>query len=206
LDSQLKWDEHIKHIETKISCAAGILWKLKSELPKSTKKAIYTALIESHLNYLTPIWGSASDTALKSLQVIQNRALRNVYCLDRLENRVQMYHHQVDNFLPIRALFFVNTAAFIYNCLKRNYHTNLSFKFTIPRSSRSRKYIKPQISKTQYGSRRISSIGPKIYNELPDQIQKSHHIHSFKRAVKAHARDENFLEICFNGQFLSKYL
>jgi hypothetical protein len=206
LDSQLKWDHHIKNIESKISSAAGVLWKLKSQLPTSTKKAIYTALIESHLNYLTPVWGSASESALKTLQVIQNRALRNVFCLDRLQNRVDMYQHLVDNFLPIRALFFVNTAAFVFNCLKKNYHNNLNFSFTIPKSSRTRKYIKPQKSRTQYGSKSISSIGPKIFNDLSDHIQKSRHIHSFKRELKTFAREESFLDTCFNGQFITKYL
>jgi hypothetical protein len=206
LDSQLKWDEHIKLIESKIASAAGILWKLRHQLPTTTKKAIYTSLVDSHLNYLTPIWGSANESVLQSLQIAQNRALRNVYSLDRLENRVNMYQNLVENFLPIRAMFFVNSAAFVYNSLKKKHHTNMNFSYTIPRSCRTRRYLKPQKFRTQFGARCITSIGAKIFNELPDEIQNSIHIHRLKQTTKDFVRNESFLETSFNGQFLSKYL
>lgn len=206
MDQHLKWDEHIKNVESKISSAAGVLWKMKSQLPLDTKKIIYTTLIQSHLNYLLPIWGSASDTALKTLQVIQNRALRNVYGLDRLENRVEMYQHKVDNFLPIRALFYLNTATYIYSCLKGNYHSNLCFSLSNPNSSRTRRCILPSKSRTQYGSRRISSIGPRIFNEIPEQIQRSPHVHAFKRSLRSFVKEKSFMESCFSNQFIAKFV
>jgi DNA mismatch repair ATPase MutS len=68
---------------------------------------------------MIPIWGSASDTAIKSLLVSQNRALRNIYDIDRLASRVQMYTYQVEDFLPIRALYFINTTPWCISVSKQ---------------------------------------------------------------------------------------
>ena len=106
IDECLKWEQHIQHVETKLSNAAGILWKLKNTLPLDIKKKIYKSLFETHLNYMIQIWGSASFTAIKPLQIIQNRALRNVFNIERLTNRCEMFTKLVDNNLPIRAIFF----------------------------------------------------------------------------------------------------
>ena len=165
-----------------------------------------SSLVETHLNYMIAIWGSASDSLIKPLQVIQNRALRNVFNLDRLLNRNEMYRDMVDDNLPIRGLFYANVAGFVYKARKNLMFCNVTFDRGTRRTGRRNNiYLRPDLSRTMYGSRAITAIGPRIFNDLPEDIQKSHHFGVFKRAVKAHLRQEEMLQSCFNGDFLSKF-
>lgn len=205
IDNHLKWHEHIAHIEVKLSNTSGVLWKLRHQVSKIIKKRIYIALFESHLHYMLPIWGSASDNAIDSLQTTQNRALRNVYNIDRLTNRNLMYTEHVEDFLPIRAMFFLNTTSLLYKCIHDKIHSNLTFSYVENETTRSDRYIRPLRSRTLYGSRSFAAIGPKMFNDVPKSIQLLYHIHSFKWHLRKHLKANGFIGICFSNQFLSKY-
>lgn len=205
LDETLSFSDHIKHVETKLSSASGILWKLRRQLPQHIKKKIYQSLFETHLSYMINVWGTASDDAIKYLQVIQNRALRNVYDLDRMYNRVDMYKNQVDGCLPLRGLLFQKLAVFILNILSRNIHSNMQFERTGDGRTRDKKSLKLSKAKTMYGRKSVKYMGVKIYNSLPQEIKTARHIYSAKWLIKAHIRETSILDSCFNGQFLQKF-
>jgi len=151
------------------------------------------------------VWGSASNNIIMPLQVLQNRALRNVDDLDRLTNRVEMYTKLVEGNLPIRAMFFTAAAGFVFKAMKKLIFTNIQFNRVTSRTGRNREYLKPSLSRTSYGSKRITSIAPKIFNDLPVEIQNCRHIHGFKRALKLHSQQQSLVESCFSGEFLAKY-
>ena len=203
IDEKLNWESHVKHVESKIANATGVLWKMKSCLPQNIKKKIYKALIESHINYMIPVWGAANDSIIQSLQIVQNRALRNTYNLDRLTNRIEMYSTKVDDNLPIRAIYYKNTAGFIFKTCKRLIYTNLAFTKVL--TGRRGDYLRPEATRTVIGRRRIAAIGPRMFNDLPQEIQKSKHVHGFVKSIKERLKDEDMLAMCFNGEFLSKY-
>ncbi|KAG5674290.1 hypothetical protein PVAND_004268 [Polypedilum vanderplanki] len=207
IDQSLKWDVHVNSLETKLASAAGALWKLKNRLPLHIKKTIYQSLVESNLYYMSTIWGTASDAVLKPIQILQNRALRNVYNLDRLENRVKMYTHLVSDCLPIRAISYLSTATIIYNILNKRTHSNLSF---VKQSSNSRTLrrndtLRATICRTNRGSKSINFLGIHIYNNVPDEIKKLKHSYAFKWALKCNIRNENFIKLCFNNDYLSRF-
>jgi hypothetical protein len=205
MDENLKWESHVSHVESKLASSAGALWKLKHHLSTNVKKRIYTSLFESHLLYLLPVWGSSNDNLIDSIQVIQNRALRNVYGLDRLANRVHMYNNLVEKFMPIRALFFMNTSALLYKCINHKIHTNLQFEEINSEVTRSEGYLRPIRSRSLYGARSFCAIGPRMYNTIPKVIQRSHHVHSFKYFLRIHLQNEDFIDSCFSHRFLERF-
>jgi exonuclease III len=207
LDQHLKWDAHCAHLRGKLSSAAGMLWKLRHRLPLKIKKSIYHTLFETHLSYMSPVWSNASDTIIKPLQVIQNRALRNVFDLDRLTNRVRMYLDLVENCLPIRAIGFLNTSSYIYGALHNLIHTNLRFdRVSSQRSQRRPQAIlKEELSKSNFGRKSITSFGVKLFNFIPNDIKALRHMHAFKWALRCHLRHEKFLEHCFTNDYLRKF-
>jgi hypothetical protein len=205
MDEHLKWDDHIEYLQSKIASIAGVLWKLKRQLSTIIKKRIYALLLESHIKYMIPICGSANDTAMKALQVTQNRALRNVYRIERLTNRVKMYTHQVDDFMPIRAIYFINTTALIYKCMHAKIHTNMVFTRVDNEITRSDSYIRPIRSRTLYAARSFLSIGVKMFNYVPNHIQNSQHVHAFKFFLCKYLKNEDFISICLSQRFLDKY-
>jgi hypothetical protein len=204
LDPHLKWDEHIDYVASKIASVSGVLWKMRRMLSKNIKKLMYQSLIESQITYLIPVWGRANDTSIKSLQVAQNRALRNVYSLDRLTNRIQMYSHLVENCLPIRSLFLLNSAALVYNITHRNIHSNITFNEVTTRTRRE-SYLRPHKSHSSFGSRSFAAFGPKIFNNIPYGIKKLPHVYGFKWALRCHIRKEESTAASLSSKFTATY-
>lgn len=204
IDDNLKWESHIRSVESKIANATAILWKMRYDLPIDTKKRIYKSLIESHLSYMIAIWGSATDTAIKSLQIAQNRALRNVFDLDRLMSRSEMYKECVEANLPVRGLFFLNTAGFVFKVIKGLIYSNAKFE-KARAGSRRKSYLKPAITRTVKASKAIMAIGPRIFNSLPDDVKNNFHWPGFRNAVRHYFQQDEMMQSCFDGDFLDKY-
>ena len=139
-------------------------------LPLKFKKIIYDALFRSHITYMAPIWGLATNVALSNVQVLQNRALRNVYDLPEQMNRVQMYTHHVENHLPVRACCLVGIATYMYNVIKNKTHSNITFHSAQSSSHsqrlRSNNLLRPARSRTNHGSKSLETFGPRLYNKL----------------------------------------
>ena len=74
IDKNLNWKQHVEYISTKISKACGILSKLRHCLNSPVLIDIYNALINSYVRYGIIVWGNASESTLKPLQLLINRA------------------------------------------------------------------------------------------------------------------------------------
>ncbi|KAG5668041.1 hypothetical protein PVAND_015998 [Polypedilum vanderplanki] len=204
IDQHLKFDYHVTQLILKVSRVVGILWKLR-KYPLITKINIYRTLIHSHLEYMNTIWGTASNAIIDPLQILQNRALRFVYQLDKRTSRVLMYTKLVDNIIPIRAINYIKAATFVHNVTHRNIHSNTTF-LSAPYNSRSLRVIntlKQSISNTNYGRKNITSHGVKLYNKIPNQIREFKDAHRFKRVLKRHIINNDFIADCFNNKFFN---
>jgi hypothetical protein len=84
IDKHLNWSGHINHISKKISKSICILNKLKHYLPESTLRAIYNALINSHINFGTLCWGFKSSRIHK----LQKKAVR-IICHSKYNSHSQ---------------------------------------------------------------------------------------------------------------------
>ena len=67
LDNQLKYDEHIRYICSKISKSIGILYRLRDIVPNPCLKMIYFSLIHPYLLYCLPIFGATYAIHLQPL-------------------------------------------------------------------------------------------------------------------------------------------
>ena len=78
LDQHLIWDEHVRFVCAKVSCAFGFLKYAKKLLPQETLSHIFRGIVEPHFRYCSSVWGSCGETKLLTLQKLQNRAARIV--------------------------------------------------------------------------------------------------------------------------------
>ena len=78
LDENVTWTEQIEYLSSKLSRSAGIFSKLRYYLKKDVLIRVYHALFNSHLQYGILCWGSTYESNLNRLQVLQNRAIRNI--------------------------------------------------------------------------------------------------------------------------------
>lgn len=150
------------------------------------------------------LWGNACDNVIKPIQTMQNRIIRNMYKFDRLENRVTMYKKvAADNIFPVRAMNFINTSSFIFQCRCNSIHTN--FSLSSNRSARNKLELRSSTAKNSIGKKDILHFGINAYNSLPQQIKKSVHIHAFKFHLRHHVSSDEFLAKCFDGSYLRSY-
>ena len=204
INENFTWNDHIEKVGKKLAPAAGILWKLKDVLPLHCRKVIYDSLLQSHLNYVTPVWGFSPYSSINRIQIIQNRALRNVYKLPSRTNRVFMYLHLVESHLPIRGICILNTATFMHKSSAGAVHSNINFKSAgngHSRKLRNTSNLRPLRSNSTYGDQALNVIGPKIYNRVPQAIKSRRFSGCFRSSFRHHLRTDNFITSCFNKSF-----
>ena len=76
VDEHLTWEEHINGISKRISRSIGIITLLRSSMDIDLLVNLYYSLVYSHLIYGIHVWGSACQTELEKIQVLQNKAVR----------------------------------------------------------------------------------------------------------------------------------
>ena len=76
LDNKLNWQKHIDYISTKLNRTAGIIFKLRKQVPSKVLLLIYNSLGSSYLRYALMAWGTVRNTALRKLQTLQNKIIR----------------------------------------------------------------------------------------------------------------------------------
>lgn len=72
LDTNLKWNDHVQKVSCKISQITGVLRKLQTSFPQRILMTIYSSLIESHMSYCLPVWGTNNDR----ITTLQKKAIR----------------------------------------------------------------------------------------------------------------------------------
>ena len=91
IDCSLSWKSHIEHIMVKISRLVGIIAKLKHFVPRNTLLCIYQSLILPYISYGLTAWGLASKSYLAKIIVLQKRALRFIFSVERCEHAVPLF-------------------------------------------------------------------------------------------------------------------
>ena len=86
IDSHLTWKDHIHYISCKISKSVGIMYRISYVLRSYVLLNLCCSLIYPYLSYCNLVWASNYHSRLKSLSVLQRRAVRIVakklYCID----------------------------------------------------------------------------------------------------------------------------
>ena len=79
LDENLSFHKHVKTLSLKISQNIGILSRFRYFFPKNILKSIYYSFVHPYFRYCISVWASAFPSVLKSLQILQNKAMRILF-------------------------------------------------------------------------------------------------------------------------------
>lgn len=170
----------------RLSGLAGVLKRITYALPKHVLKSMYFAYFHSVLSYLSPIWGSAPNYKLQEIQVIQNRAIKNIYSLPYLTHSVDLYK---DNILPIVELINYDMLVSMYKIKNKSTKTNFSFTTNNQHhhhNTRSRLLYRPIFARSKLTQSSIFSRGLNMYNSLPESIKSLDTISKFKKYLGIH--------------------
>ena len=221
LDEHLNWKYQINNVALKISRGIGILAKLKPFLKEKLLRSIYYSLVYSHLSYGVHAWGSANDTSLNKLKVLQNKAVRilsgvqyfQIYgqdpgplpSADPLFKKLRIL--KLDDIFKLNIANFVFSTLdfespqifhewFIFNHEIHEHRTRLNAEITRENyfavgTIERTLTLRTKGSQNSYGEKRIQASGPIIWNNIPTVIQKSTSTHSFKAKFKRYLLGDN---------------
>ena len=204
IDSTLTWKNHIDNVSSKISKSIGLLYKIRHFVTMDIMKILYYSLVYPHLLYAIEVWGSADDTHLNKLFLLQKRIVRLITFSDK---------RQTDySFLPSDPLFLklgihkifdifkLMISKFIFKCLNKtspinfynwfiltshlHKHNTRSKFFNIINSDLTRTLFIPTARTTHYGLKLIKVQGPKMWNKLPPLLRKHDSLNSFIKDLK----------------------
>ncbi len=91
VDHNLNWCEYINHYKRKISSALFALGRAKQYMTEDSSKLLYYTLVYPYLYNGLHLWGGAFKTYLKSLIILQKRALQISANASRLEHTCPLF-------------------------------------------------------------------------------------------------------------------
>ena len=104
IDSQLTFKHHINKLVKKISRGIGILYKLKPFVIPKIIKSVYYAIIYLFLLYGITVWGSAFNTYITDIHILQKKFVRLVTNKDKYPNVSGPLAHTPPVFLKLGIL------------------------------------------------------------------------------------------------------
>ena len=78
LDEFISWDQHLKHVISKLASADYAIGRTKNFLPLKIRKTIYNSLFRSHAEFGILAWGCSPESKLKKIFTLQKKCMRNV--------------------------------------------------------------------------------------------------------------------------------
>ena len=176
LDANITWSDQIEYLASKLSRSAGIFSKLRYYLDNKTLIQMYHALFNSHLQYGILCWGSSSMTNIHRLQVLQNRAIRNMMRAPRYF-RLDNYYLNL-RILKVHDLFNLEIAKFMHG--HHNHILPVCFSSFFQESGTNHSHYTRSLAHMNYdtilcrtsrGQRSIRFYGPKLWNDIPLSIK-----------------------------------
>jgi len=191
VDETISWKHHIDSICKKISRANYIINKVKNILNKSSLLTLYHSLVQCHINYGLPVWGSS--THINRLTIMQKKTMRII-------NR-KRYNHHTEPLLKNNEVLKVDdhykfTCSLFMQLLKLgklpNSFNTLNY-FTIsdrPIRQQNMLLTKMKFSRTKFSQNLSLHQFPKIWNDLEPNLRQITSYIVFKKKLKAHFLDK----------------
>lgn len=183
--SNLSWDQHIQYIKSKVAPAIGLLYKFKNKFDKHTKFLIFQALVQSHCNYLNIAYGHKKSTELRSLQRLQNKALKSVANLPILYPTIKLYRDVFPSVLPVYGSYKFQLLLYVYKCLHDIGHHTVHFlrnQHTI--NTRNTDNLKVVFCQYETTKQRIEYCGSREFNTLPLHLKQIERFSLFKLSIR----------------------
>ena len=188
-DRYMTFDIHIEAMRRKVMGILFFLNRIKNNIPLTTRILVIQSLSLSIINYCMKIWGTANLTQLKQVQKLQNFAARialgNIKKYDHITPHINKL-----KWLKINNKYIFDVCVYIYKVLSNQLP---DWILTLPmvrevnsRITRQQNNLLVPLTRTMMGEKAMEVRGPKLWNNLPEEIRNSNTISSFKNKLKQH--------------------
>lgn len=192
IDSKLNFDNHVDNICKKVAKMLGALSRHCVLLPFNKRKILMNSFVKSQFSYCPLIWMLHSRKSNKKINDLHYRALRLVYqdttsSFEQLleKDKSVSIHHQNIHYLAIEMYktikglgpsFMTDIFHFNDNINSENVSANTRLQSVF--------YNRFNPRTVYYGSETLRSIGPKIWNIIPEDIKSAASLSGFKHKIK----------------------
>lgn len=190
-DDKLSFKEHINAVACKINRVNGMLYRRRQLIPDRCRRDLFFSLVHSNILYGIEVYGSATASHLRPLQVALNRSLRTLQFQSRHCSTKALYDYY--KILPLGLQYKLSIGKLIYKCLYFNGTMSNTvrdmFKPSIPPHSYLTRqsmtnYISTGTSPASFNSYVFSCCN--IWNSIPVSIRSAASIYSFTRLLRIH--------------------
>uniref|UniRef100_A0A8C6Q5K8 Reverse transcriptase domain-containing protein n=1 Tax=Nothobranchius furzeri TaxID=105023 RepID=A0A8C6Q5K8_NOTFU len=187
-DSELTFIPHIKNI-TKIGFYhLKNIARVRPILSRANTQMLMDAFITSMIDYRTALLSGLPKKSISGLQLLQNSAARVLMKTRRREHITPVFLH----WLPVCFRIHFKVLLMVFKCLNGLGPSYLSQLF-LPcepsqplRSSGRRLLVIPKVRKHTHGEASFQHYGPRLWNELPEDLRAAENVHVFKSRLKTH--------------------
>lgn len=186
IDQYMLFDVHINHIIKKVNGILMFINRIKVRFNETSRKMIVQALALSIINYCCRIWGMTTKEQLEQVQKVQNFAAKIAQGNARKFDHVTPILKELE-WMKIEDKIKFDICMFTFKVIHQLVPDWL-FKFstvgeTQTRPTRQSNNLFVRRTNTDMGTRAISVRGPKIWNNIPNDVKTSS-IQVFKGKLK----------------------
>ena len=202
LDDRLDWKAHISYISNKISKSIGILYRCQAYLSRKSLTDLYYAFVYPYLSYCAHVWGNTYTSNLKTLVILQKKAIRILSHSHRLAHTHDMFHRL--GILKFNRVHFYLVGMFMFKYIRHdlpdifenmfiknqnvhNYSTRQESMFHIP------------VIRTNTRKMSVPYQGALIWNEISQRLNYDCSFITFKKHLKRYILDKQFNEMHLIG-------
>ena len=184
MDNKLNWDVHINHIKLRLSKGISMLAKIRHYVPESVRRSLYFTFINSHTGYNLLNWGTAPTHYIESVSAKTRKAIRLISFENKDEPALPLFRK--NSILPLEMDLELKQANFMWKLDNDLIPKSLARNF---RTSRNR--IIPIFNRLESSAKHITYAGPKIWQNLPDELKKIAFPKTFSKAMQNHLLPNN---------------
>ena len=180
------------------------MYKLRPFLPLKVMQNVYYSLIYSHIIYATKVWGSAFNTELDKILILQKRVMRLMTYNDVFPT-IPGPLRPTDpifvklNSLKVEDIYKYQMSKFVFKCLNQitpvqfhdwyklnhqihGYCTRVNFN--VNDGVIINNLFVPSARTSNYGLKQLKVNGPRIWNELPASLKNASCLNIFLKNLK----------------------
>ena len=185
MDSCLTFNYHIDELIKKVTGTLIFLNRVWDRFQPECRVMAVQALILSVLNYCLPVWGSTSKTQINRVQKVLNFAARIAIGGAKKHEHVTPVFEKL-KWLKMKPRFMYSICLLIFKSIN---NILPEWVFSLPTireirenrvNTRHQDNLFIPRATTDTGARNIQILGPKLWNQLPNNIINCHSLNLFK--------------------------
>ena len=183
IDNKLSFEKHISTLCKKAGNQLNAISRIQKYMGFKEKEVLLNSFVYSNFNYCPLVWHFCSSKSLNKIEKIQERALRILYN-DYSSNYETILKQSSKSTMEVKRLRSLAIEIFKTINDKNPEYMNEIFHKTAFSTHRPLDLQVNQNSTTKYGMKSLRSLGPHIWNSLPNNVKSETDYNKFKEFIK----------------------